>query len=138
MKSRKLIGGLAIGLVLFFVLFILACTFLFGVVVGTHRAGWPGPWRSHLWEQPLGPRWFGGHGALGVVEKVEGDAITISGRGGESRVIMVVEETVIERHRERITLEDIEVGDHLIAIGSPDDEGWIIARVIRVFAEAKR
>ncbi len=64
----------------------------------------------------------------------EADTITISGRGGESKLIVLTEETVLER----ITSEDMEVADRLIAIAAPEDQGRVTARATKVLAEGKQ
>jgi len=126
--------GCAIAAVAF--LFVLAGAFWLGTRVG---ALWvtresPEPWNVPPLERPLFP--FEGrpgpHGALGEVLRVEGDKIIVRNRFGVEQTLCVTPKTIIERGRRHISLEDIRRGERVIAIGSPQPDGSIQIRIIRV------
>lgn len=134
----RFLGGLIVGLV---IALIVAAIFSLGMLMGQFRAGYPlhpgfGPARGGFprwtWRLPLGHRGYGRHGALGEVGKIEEERITITERRGTTKVIVVTEDTAIGRDKERIELSDIRVGDWLLVIGSPGEQGEIKARLIRL------
>lgn len=85
-------------------------------------------------------RWFalffnGAHGAVGRVEKIDGQTITLVLRDGSSQRILLDQETRIEKNRQRIMIGDLHQGDAVQVIGSPDNLGTIRARWVRVMAD---
>lgn len=127
-RKAALIGG---GVV------ILLLTFCLGVFVGAGAVG-------RLQRAPfgvirlLGP-YFGlpGHGAVGTVTKRENATLEMVDRLNQQYTIKVSASTIIEDdRRHRIRLEDIQVGDRIAVIGSPDN-GAIDARFIRVLGKAQ-
>jgi hypothetical protein len=85
-------------------------------------------------------RWFalffnGAHGAVGRVEKIEGQTVTLVLRDGSSQTVLVDQETRIEKSRQRITTGDLHQGDAVQVIGSPDNSGRIKARWVRVMTD---
>jgi len=131
-----LIGLLGLG--------VLAGVFWVGMRVGEARTGLM---RYQPW--PPSPRVFGfnrfpffghvelPHGAIGTVDKIEGNTLVLTGRGRKTGTILVSDTTIIEKGRTKISLQDIKVGDRLIVIGAPTSDGKIDAKVIRVFAPDK-
>jgi|GEM_PF-5749442 len=57
----------------------------------------------------------------------------LKSRGGIQRRILVTRDTIIAREHERLGLSDLQVGEHIIAIGSVRENGDLDARVIRVW-----
>lgn len=107
--------------------------------MGTGGAGGP----SLLGERRLGPRLADGHGAVGIVTLVAPPRIEMVGREGQSRVILVTADTLIsvgDRSAAAAPLEagnigsiaELQPGVRLVAIGQPDAEGQLIARIIRI------
>lgn len=118
------------------ILFILAGAFWLGTRVGALRAthGAPEPEIVPPFEQPFFPfeRRPGPHGALGEVLRVEGDKVIVRNRFGVERTLCITPKTIIERGRRHISLGDIREGERVIAIGSPQPDGSIQIRIIRV------
>ncbi len=72
------------------------------------------------------------HGAVGTVTAIQNDVITMQALGGQTEKIGVGPRTGIEiGPRRRGKLQDIQVGDRIVVIGSPGN-GMIQARFIRV------
>lgn len=115
----------------------LALMFVFGVAVGASAFG-----DSHHLpfffssETGSGARAVPGHGLIGSIRAMEHDTITVTDkRFGHSRIVRVSADTIIERrHGDRIRLEELQVGDHVIVIGAPV-EGLIQARYIGVMSD---
>ncbi len=115
------IAGIVVGSVA-----VLVAVFYLGVLVGARafRPAGPGPFAFF--------RLLSGHGAIGVVTKIQGNLITMTDRDGQTQTVSVSSSTLIEvgkaRHQQ---IQDIHVGDHIVVIGSPQ-ANIIQARVIRV------
>ncbi len=74
----------------------------------------------------------GSHGAIGQIQKIEGQTLTLQLRDGTTQSILIDNNTRLERNRQKIALSDLHVNDSIIVIGSSGTQGQIIARLIRV------
>jgi hypothetical protein len=78
---------------------------------------------------------YNGHGAVGVIQTVDiqNQTITLQLGDGTLQTVLVNKDTRIEKSGKRITLSDLKTADRITVIGSPDKQGQIAARWIRVF-----
>lgn len=125
-----------------------------GMVIGARKASFACKWGEnyyHNFAEGDGRRlrgggrgWFrsgpgrpemSGHGAAGQIISIKDGAVAVKGRDGVERNIIVNGDTDIRRERDTIGLADLAVGDQVMAFGSPDDSGSIVARLIRVFGD---
>ena len=74
----------------------------------------------------------GGHGAVGKIIKLDPPTIIVEGPDDIEKIITIGEQTIIKRFRDTITTGDLNLEDHIIVIGAPNDAGMIDARLIRV------
>jgi Domain of unknown function (DUF5666) len=124
-ENRNLrIAGIVVGAAV-----VLLLVFGLGVVVGASAF-------RPLGRGPLPFLFFrlqGGHGAVGKVTRINGNTITLTNPEEQAMTIAVTHTTRIEGdRRQHMRLQDIQVGDHIIVIGSP--QGNVIqAQFIRVF-----
>jgi len=99
------------------------------------RSGFFGDWRNM---PPLPEDFIEGHGAFGEIIELspstgsEQESFVIKGRGDIEKIIIVTEDTIIKKGTETIK-DGLKVGDHLVIIGSPNEEGQIEAKLIRIF-----
>jgi hypothetical protein len=123
------------------ILALLAGAFALGVRVGgaqAYRAGF-----HDMFPPPPPPTgaWLAGHSVVGTVEQVDlrAELITVRGERGVYALVQVGDDTLLERRGQRIGLAAVQAGERIVAIGAPDDEGHIAARVIRMLdARASR
>lgn len=94
---------------------------------GGPKGGFLGDWRRF----PAGD-FIDGHGAFGEIIELDDTGFVIKGRGDIEKIIVTAEDTVIKKGRETIEGE-LQVGDKVTVIGSPNEEGQIRAKFIRVF-----
>ena len=73
-----------------------------------------------------------GHGAIGTIERIDHQTLSVRRRDGKLQTVVVNNDTRIEENRKRITSADLELNDQITVIGSPDSQGQIVARWIRV------
>ena len=78
---------------------------------------------------------LGGHGAIGRIQSIEGQTITLEVNAGATQIVLVNAETVYERgpRRRPIALSDLKVGDRVAVIGAPNADGHIVAKTINQF-----
>lgn len=98
------------------------------------KGGFSESWRGRM---PLPRDFISGHGVFGEIIKIESPAgdsnFAIKGKDEVEKAIVVTDKTLIENRRVKIKREDLKVGDFITVIGSPDEEGKIEAKMIRVF-----
>ncbi len=92
------------------------------------QAGFFGDWRSF----PRG-EFTEAHGAFGEIIEMKENEFVIKGRGDVEKVILITDKTIIQKGREKVKKEDLKVGNFVVVIGSPNEEGKIEAKMIRIF-----
>jgi len=125
---------------------IIACLiFQAGVFVGFNRVTFGHDWednysmnfgtphRNQL--MPIGD--FGNlpnaHGAIGRIIKVESPTIIVmDDKDKTEKVILINDDTVIQKMRENGSIDDLKIDSFVIVIGSPNSKGQIEAKLIRI------
>jgi hypothetical protein len=90
-------------------------------------AGFLGDWRSFS-----GGNFIEGHGAFGEIIELRDTGFVIKGRGDVEKIVVTTKDTVVMKGRETVKNE-LKVGDSVVIIGSPNEEGQIEAKLIRIF-----
>ena len=87
------------------------------------------------WQRPSFPAgdFIEARGAFGEIIQVNDAGFVVKGRGDAEKVIITAEDTVIQKGKNAIKKEELKVGDQIVIIGSPNEEGQIEAKLIRVF-----
>jgi len=140
-KIFKIIIFVLLGLIIFLFIFRL------GMEVGFRKARFSFQWGENYHQNFAGPRggfmkdfrreFKGGdfmesHGVVGQIIKIDGSEIVIKGRDVTEKIIVVQDNTQIQRFRDILKVTDLKVDDQIIVIGEPNDKGLIIAKLIRV------
>ena len=126
-NSAKKMGWLKNVLVALGVALAIVLVFGAGFVVGRQSAS---PFRA--FPNSAQARNRSGHGAIGTIQSIEGQKITIQIRDGKTQVILVDENTRLEKKFQKASLADFKVNDQVVAIGSPNAEGEIHARLVGI------
>jgi len=138
-KSRIfMIMALSLG-----VIAILFLTFNAGMYVGFRKARFSYQWGENYHKNFAGPRGgffrdFGGkdlidaNGVAGQIIKIDSQTLVIKGRDNVEKIVLVKDNSVINRLREIIKLSDLTVDDNIVVIGEPNDQGQIEAKLIRI------
>ena len=143
--SPDVLKWLIIGLFGFIVIILI---FGLGMHVGSLKAKYSYRWAESYHKNFAGPKtgfigkWkslprgdlIEGHGAFGEIIELQDTGFVIKGRGDVEKIIMVTEETII-RQGMKILENGLQVGDQVVVIGSPNEDGQIEAKLIRVFGE---
>lgn len=142
-QNPDVLKWVIIGLVGFIIIILI---FGVGVKVGTLKAKYSYRWAESYHKNFGGPRggflgdwrrfpagdFIGGHGAFGEVIELNDSGFVIKGREDVEKIIVITEETIIKKGR-KTTEDDLVVGDRVVVIGPPNEEGQIEAKLIRVF-----
>ena len=92
------------------------------------RVGFLGDWKKDL----SGGDFIEGHGAFGEIIEINVTGFVIKGRNDVEKIIVTTEDTVVKEGK--ATVEDeLQVGDHIVIIGSSNEQGQIEAKIIRIF-----
>lgn len=78
------------------------------------------------------------HGVGGEILSISGDTIVIKDKNNQESSIRVSDATIINRGEETITLGDLAVGNKIVVVGKPQDDGVISAHLIRIFQKDKQ
>ena len=95
------------------------------------KSGFFGDWRM----LPPPSDFIESRGTFGEIIKINDSDFVIKGQSDVEKVILITEGTIIQKGRDTIKKEELKVGDQIVIIGSPNEEGQIEAKLIRVFDE---
>jgi len=123
--------------------------FNLGVVVGTKRAEFSFKWADQYHRNFAGPQ--GGffsdmmmmndefteaNGIFGQIIKINDGSLTIKNKNIASsiveKIVLVNDKTTIVYQRKNIKLSELKIGDNIIVIGEPNNNGQIQAHLIRI------
>jgi|SRR3989344_7553929 len=136
-KVRQVLYGLGI-------LFVAMLIFHAGVVTGSHRhfPGKAGPGfglRGPGFNVQL-PRGFipNGHGSVGTIQNVSTSSITLQTRDGATQTVLLTDKTSIRTQSGAASSTALSVGQQVIILGTPNDDGTISADLIRATPDSVR
>ena len=144
--NRDALKWIIVGLAGFVIIILI---FGAGMFVGGIKARFSYRWAESYHKNFAGPRegffgnWQGippfpgefieGHGTFGEIIKINDSDLVIKGQGDLEKIIVLKEDTILEKGRATIKKEDLKVGDQVVIIGSPNEQGQIEAKLIRIF-----
>lgn len=127
----------------------LGLAFGLGILIGERKAKFSYLWSEKYHTMFAGPsvgffselkrfphgRFIEVHGNFGQILEIKGDEFVIKGKDDLEKVILVTEKTFIQKAREKVKKENLKVGDWIVVIGSPREDGKIEAKLIRIFPQ---
>lgn len=133
---KKILCGIGIAVVALLI-------FQGGVFVGYHKAGFSyrlgdnyhrtfGEERDRF---PMGMHqgdFTDAHGSIGKIIKIDLPTFILEGQDGIEKIILVNADTTIRQFRETIKPTDLKINDLVVVIGSPNTQGQIESRLIRL------
>lgn len=140
--NHDILKKIIIGLL---VIVIIMLIFGVGVRLGEKKAGFSYRWAEEYHRNFAGPQegFFGdwrsfprgdfinSHGVFGQIIKIDGSTIIIKGDDDVEKIVIVKDDTVIQRLRDTLKINDLKVDDFVVVIGEPNDSGQIEAKFIR-------
>jgi len=149
-EVKKVFGSKIFKGVIYVLGIFIVASFIFraGVFVGFNRASFGHDWNDKYTEN-FGPAQRGkfmmgdnfdnsrdmpnAHGAIGKIIKIELPTIIVmDDKDQVEKVILINDKTDIREMREKINKEDFKVDDFIVVIGSPNQQGQIEAKLIRI------
>ena len=144
-QNRDILKWIIVGLAGFVVLVLV---FGAGVKVGTIKARYSYRWAENYQQNFAGPRggflgnfrqgfegkdFINAHGTFGSIIKIDGNTVIVKSRDDVEKTVLVSEKTTITARRESLKVGDLKIDDQVVIIGSPNEQGQIEARLIRLF-----
>ena len=136
-ESKILVGVLyGVGIAL-----VLALVFSAGISVGSHKASFGRAWGDNYernFGMMSGRMGFGrdnlpnSNGAVGKIIKITLPTMIVQDRDNTEKAILIKNDTKIQKMRTEITVNDLTLNDFVTIIGSPNAQGQIEAKFIRV------
>lgn len=74
-----------------------------------------------------------GHGVVGEILSITSHTIVVRSPEGQENSIEVTDTTVYRKGGDGVNLEALSVGDRVVVLGKPSDDGMVTADLIRVF-----
>jgi hypothetical protein len=81
---------------------------------------------------PGGPDMPGGHGAVGEIVSISLPLVVVAGPDNLEKTVLVTDTTKIRKFQDSIEAGELGVGDFIIVLGTPNDEGQVEAKLIRL------
>ena len=72
------------------------------------------------------------HGTAGQVVSATSDQVVVQGPGDTESLVVISPQTIIRSFHQQGTTTDIKAGSWITAIGSPDENGRLVATFIRI------
>lgn len=139
--NSKTVRGIIIGLG---IAIIVLGIFKLGQVSGYHKAKFSERFGDNFnrnFIDPRGEGFFkdfsdrrgppGGHGAVGEIVGIALPLIVVAGPDNIEKTIVISESTEIRKYRDDITKTDLKVGDFIVVLGNPSEDGQVKAKLIR-------
>ena len=142
-QSKKfLIAGVLLG-----ALIVLFLAFKTGVSIGYRKARFSYQWGENYDRNFGGPRhgifgifddkgYTNAHGVSGQVIKINDKVLIVKSSDQMEKTVLISDSTLIRRNSETFKPEDLKVNDFIVTVGSPDEQGRVEAKLIRVMPEA--
>lgn len=125
-------------------LFILFFVFQAGMMTGFRKATFSRDWGNN-YERNFGPERKAppflrdnlrglpnSNGAIGQIIKVEFPNIIVLDKDQTEKIIVINDDTSIMDRKEKVTKESLTVDKFIIVIGVPNEQGQIVAKLIRI------
>ncbi len=131
------------GMLSLAILALVLVVFRAGMFLGFRKANFSFRWGENYHRNFGGPRggfmqnfegkdFIDAHGVSGRIVTIGEQSLVIEGRDGTERVVRVTDQTAIRRFQESIQLSDLQEEDAIVVLGTPNNDGQIEAKLIRV------
>jgi len=135
-------------LLLIGILIIAILIFSAGISVGFHKAAFGRAWGEHYYENfgisdhrflDIGPSddFPSAHGAAGKIIKTNQSTVIVTEENNIEKIVLITDDTKIEKGRVKIQPSELQIDDFIVVVGSPNNQGQIEAKLIRVMPSPK-
>jgi hypothetical protein len=113
--------------------------FSLGVIVGFHKASFGHAWEENyehnfgtMSNRPPFDNFPNASGAIGKIIKITLPTIIVEDKNNTEKVILIKDDTQIQEMREIVPVNNLKLDDFIVVIGTPDTQGQIEAKLIRI------
>jgi hypothetical protein len=136
----RLFAGIIIGVG---VIIVLLCIFEAGIAVGYHEAVFSSHWGAN-YERNFGDDSMMGsmglpdghdpdpHGAIGQILSMSSSTLVIENDQKQEQKILIDKDTTVRNLENTISASALTVGNFVVVVGDPNDQGTIDAKLIRI------
>ena len=112
-----------------------------GMTVGFYKASFGHAWGENYEHnfglvpaRPIlgGDTFPNANGAIGKIIKIELPTLIVQDKDNTEKVISIKDDTQMEEMRKPVLASDLKMGDFIVVIGTPNEQGQIEAKFIRV------
>ena len=137
------------------VVFVVLVIFTMGLLMGYHQASVSYRWGENYYRNFVGgPRggmsreldgndFMNGHGLFGSILSITaintnangvtgGETLIVKGGDNIEKSVLVYPDTIISRNRDTVSMSDLQVNMNIVAIGAPNEQGQMDAKLIRI------
>lgn len=139
--KSKAVQWIIFGLIVFVLVLII---FQAGVFVGYNKARFGVRFGDNFNRNFVDPRGGGfdrgfddrkflisGHGAVGEIVSIVMPQIVVAGPDNFEKTVLVGNDTLVRQFRDEVATTSLKVGDYIVVLGTPNDNGQIEAKLIR-------
>lgn len=147
-KIKKVLESKEFKILIFILGIIIVIFWIFeiGFYSGLRRATFGRDWGNHYFEN-FGPRQGRGNipmmnmmreefpnsnGAIGKIIKIELPLITVLDRDNVEKVVLIDDKAIVIKQKQEIKSTELRMDDFIVTIGSPNSQGQIEAKFIRI------
>jgi hypothetical protein len=89
-----------------------------------------GPFTDHnpFWDK----NYINPHGLLGQIIEIDDDGFIMTSANQIEMSVQINQQTIIKNHRDNLKFSDLKIGNQVIVIGEPGEQGEVDARFIRI------
>lgn len=138
-SKSKIVRQVIIGIC---IMIVALCILFLGINIGEHRARYAGQFGNNFERNFMGPDGMrggmfgdglpGGHGAAGEIVSINLPQLIISGPDSIEKVVALKDSTIVREFQNNIKSSDLKVGDFVVVLGNPNEQGEIEAKLVRV------
>lgn len=138
------------------VILLVLVIFVAGMLMGYHQASVSYRWGENYYRNFVGgphggdfrglgrDEFINGHGLFGSILSItsinnsninglsSGEVLVVKDKDNTEKIVLVAPNTTVRRDREAISMKDLQVNMLIIALGTPNNEGQIEAKLIRI------
>ena len=101
-----------------------------------YHKNFAGPGRGFMmddWRNFTKEDFMEGHGVFGEIIELNGQNLIIKGAKDTENIIIINQDTVLKKRRDTVAKDALKIGDKVVISGSPNEQGQIEAKLIRIF-----
>lgn len=120
-------------------LLVIIVIFQAGMIVGTRRGFYQRSWNENYRDNFPMPMHAGvkaqaptAHGTAGTIISISLPTMVVQDQDGREKIVLIRDTTIIKSGTDTTVATSLLVGDMIVAIGTPNQQGQLLANLIRI------